>query len=81
MIDLEKLQEFFLWSLLINLAIYIISIILVLSLRSLVCKMHGKLFGLDEDVIKKALYGYFGIYKIFIICFNLTPWIAIQIIK
>jgi hypothetical protein len=77
----EKLQGFLLWNLLINLAIYIIGIILVLSLRSLVCKMHGKLFGLNEDSIKKTLYLYFGIYKIFIIFFNIAPLIALQIIK
>ena len=79
--DLEKLQNFFLWSLLINLAIYIISLIAILSLRGFMYKMHGKLFGLSEETIKKFVYAYLGIYKIFINFFNLAPWIAIQIIK
>ena len=79
--DLEKLQNFFLWSLLINLAIYIVSIIAALSLRGFMCKIHGKLFGLNEEAINKTVYLYFGIYKIFINFFNLAPWIAIQIIK
>lgn len=78
---LEKLQELLLWSLLVNLVIYMISLLLVLVLRDFVCKMHGKFFGLSEDSIKKTLYLYFGIYKILIIFFNLTPLIAIQIIR
>lgn len=79
--DLGKIQEFLQWSLIVNLAIYIISIVLVLTLRDFMCKMHGKLFGLSEESVKKIVYLYFGIYKIIIISFNLTPWIAIQIIK
>ena len=79
--DLIKLQEFFLWGLIINIVIYIIQMLLSLSLRNFLSKSHGKLFGLSEEVINKTLYLYFAIYKIIINAFFLAPWIAIEIIK
>ena len=79
--DFDKLQDFFLWNLLINIIIYFISLIAVFSLRGLMYKVHAKLFGVSEEAISKVVYLYFGIYKIFIIFFSLAPWIAIQIIK
>ena len=79
--DLAKLQDFFLWSFIINIAIYVIQLLFSLVLRSFMCKIQGKLFGLNEETISKIVYLYFGIYKIIIIAFFLTPWIAILIIK
>jgi hypothetical protein len=79
--DLVKLQDFFLWGLIINIIIYIIQMLLSLALRKFLSKSHGKLFGLNEETIKKSLYLYFAIYKIIINAFFLAPWIAIEIIK
>ncbi|MCP4650771.1 MAG: hypothetical protein GY853_11940 [PVC group bacterium] len=79
--DLAKLQDFFLWGLIINIAICIIQFLLCICLRGFVIKTHGKLFGLSEEAVSKAIYNYFGIYKIVINALFLAPWIAIQIIK
>ncbi len=46
--DLDRLQGFLLWSLLVNAGIYIISLVGVLSLRRFMCKIHAKLFGVSE---------------------------------
>ena len=79
--DLDKLHDFFLWSLVVNACIYIISVVGVLSLRSFMCKIHGKLFGVSEEIASKVMYQYLAIYKLLLIVFNLVPWIAIQMIN
>ncbi|MBN1621786.1 MAG: hypothetical protein JW871_04265 [Endomicrobiales bacterium] len=79
--DLGKLQAFFMWGLLINLAIYIFSVGVTLSLRGFIARMHGKFFGLSEESVNKAVYLYFGIYKVIINAFFLAPWIATMVIK
>ena len=79
--DLDRLQEFLLWSFVVNTCIYIISLVGVLSLRSFMCKIHTKLFGISEETAKKVIYLYLALYKFLIIVFNLVPWIAIQLIK
>ena len=79
--DLVRLQDFLLWSLLVNAGIYLISLVGVLSLRRFMCKIHAKLFGVNEETVNKVIYQYLAIYKLLLIVFNLVPWIAIQIIK
>ncbi len=79
--DLAKLQDFFLWGFIINIAIYVIQLLLSLGLRGFMTKIQGKLFGLNEETISKIVYLYFGMYKIVINALFLAPWIAIQIIK
>ena len=79
--DLDRLQEFLLWSLLVNTGIYMISLVGVLSLRRFMCKIHAKLFGVSEETVNKVIYLYLAIYKLLLIVFNLVPWIAIQLIK
>jgi hypothetical protein len=66
---------------LVNIGIYVFTAIAVLVLRDFVCKIHKKLFGLDEETVFKSIQKYLATYKLLITVFNLSPWIAILIIK
>ena len=79
--DLEILQEFFFWCMVVNSGIYIFTAIAVVVARDLVCRIHKKLFGLDEDAVIKSIQNYLATYKLLITVFNFTPWIVILIIK
>ena len=79
--DIEKLQTFFFWCMLVNIGIYALTAITVLVLRDLVCKIHRKLFGLEEETVYKSIHMYLAAYKLLITVFNFVPWIAILIIK
>jgi hypothetical protein len=79
--DLQILERFFFWSMVVNAGIYTLSAIAVVALRGFVYKVHQKLFGLDEDAVAKAVVNYLGNYKLLITVFNFTPWIAILIVK
>ena len=59
--DMEKLQEFFFWCMLVNTGIYAFTAIAVLVLRDLVYKIHRKMFGLDEETVSKSMY----VFKVF----------------
>ncbi len=79
--DLQTLERFFFWSLVVNAGIYTVTAIVVVMLKGFVYKVHEKLFGLDEDAVAKAVVNYLGNYKLLITVFNFTPWIVILIIK
>jgi len=79
--DIEILQEFFFWCMLVNTGIYAFTAIAVLVLRDFVCKIHKKLFGLDKETVSKSIQKYLATYKLLITVFNFAPWIAILIIK
>jgi hypothetical protein len=79
--DIEKLQEFFFWCMLVNTGIYIFTAVAVLVFRDLIYKIHRKMFGLDEETVSKSLHMYLAAYKLLITVFNFVPWIVIIIIK
>lgn len=79
--DIEKLQGFFFWCMLVNIGIYAFTAIAVLVLRDVICKMHRKMFRLDEETVCKSIHMYLATYKLLITVFNFVPWIAILIIK
>ena len=64
-----------------NIGLFILSALLIMVLKKTVCKMHGKLFGIDEGKVPIVLYGYLGVYRIFIIVFNLVPYLSLLILK
>ena len=66
---------------LVNSGIYALTAIAVLVLRDVVCKIHRKMFGLDEETVLKSIQNYLANYKLLITVFNFVPWIVILIIK
>lgn len=78
---IELIQDFLLWCLLINIGIYLITVVAVLLMGDLYIKILKKVFGLDEETIRKATLTYIANYKLLITVFNFTPWLAILIIK
>lgn len=79
--DVEIIEKFFLWGMLINLGIYIATVIAFLRLRNFICKVNAKLFKLDDEAILKATLRYIATYKLIITAFFFAPWVAILIIK
>ena len=79
--DIEKLQEFFFWCMLVNFGIYAFTAIMVLVFHDTILKIQTKMFRLDEETVSKAVYRYLANYKLLITVFNFVPWIAIVIIK
>ena len=79
--DIEKLQEFFFWCMLVNFGIYALTAILVLVFHGTILKIQSKMFRLDEETVSKSVYMYLANYKLLITVFNFVPWIAILIIK
>jgi len=78
---LDLFTELFKWMTIINICVFIISAILTMVLKKTVCKMHGRLFGINKDNVPIILYGYLGVYRIFILIFNLVPYFSLLILK
>lgn len=79
--DIDLLQRFFFWCMLINTGIYTFTAVAVFFFRRPICWIHEKIFGFDEETILKSVHRYLANYKLLITALNFTPWIAILIIK
>jgi hypothetical protein len=78
---LDTLSALLGWCLLINLGMYLVTVVAVAYGRRLILRLHGARFGLDPGTLPTILYGFVGLYKLLIIVFNLAPWLAIQIMR
>ena len=79
--DLAKLQDFFLWCMLVNSGVYLVTALAVLVFRKFVYKIHEKIFGLDEKAVNESIHRYLATFKLLVTIFNFGPWIALMIIR
>ena len=79
--ELKQYQQFFMLGTFINIGFLLFTTVMVILLKKLVYKIHGKLFNLSEESINKAIYNYLAVYKIITITLFLVPWIAISLMK
>jgi|TARA_B100001971_G_C17643111_1_gene264345 hypothetical protein len=78
--DTRSATAFFKWCTIINVALLILSIIMIIALSDFVYLWHGQMFHLSREAFDVVLYAFLGLYKIAILVFNLVPYVALQII-
>jgi len=79
MMTTETLTEFFGWVSVINIAVLLISGVLVIVMRGPISKVHSKIFGLDQKDLGRAYFQYLAQYKIAMIVLSIAPYIALKI--
>lgn len=77
--SLEAITTFFGWSTVINFVLLFVSSIIVITTRGSISRMHGKMFGLETADLSRAYFQYIAQYKIAIIVFSLTPYVALKL--
>lgn len=78
---LNELTDFFMWMTVLNVGILILSSVLAMSLRSFLCKSHGRLFGIEEKQVAAAAYNYLGNYRLLVIVLNIVPFLSLHLIR
>jgi hypothetical protein len=77
--SLNAVTAFFGWTTVINFALLAVSTIMVVAMRGLIARMHGRMFGLESVDLSRAYFQYVAQYKIAIIIFSLTPYVALKL--
>ena len=78
--SLEQLAELFKWMSLINIGIFFLSVMVIMSMKNLMSKLHGRFFGVTEEKVSELLYVWLGNYKICMLVLNIVPFVALTII-
>ena len=79
--EIKLFQDYLFLCLLINVGIYTATAIAVLVFRGMVCRIHKKLFGLDEEAVMRSVQSYLAAYKLLITFFNFVPWVALLVVR
>ena len=77
---LEMIRDALKWCLIINMGLMLYWFAFYVFGRDLIYRMHTKWFKLSPERFDAIQYGGMGIFKLFIIVFNLVPYVALHII-
>ena len=77
--SIEAVTAFFGWTTVVNFALLAFSTFMIIVTRGSISRIHGQMFGLESADLSRAYFQYIAQYKIAIIVFSLTPYIALKI--
>jgi amino acid transporter len=78
--DIQTLTTFFMWCTIINLGLLILTSLVCIFLADFSYRMNNRFFSISRDAFNIGLFSFIGLFKIFVIVFNLVPYIALLII-
>lgn len=78
--DIQTLTAFFMWCTIINLCIYVLWTVFCVFAPDFVYRIQSKLLPIPRETFNTIIYAFLGVFKIFFVFFNVTPYIALLII-
>jgi hypothetical protein len=77
--SIETWTRFFGWCTVLNLGIYVISAVVLITARPLVVRKNIRWFGVSEDVVLRVSLQWLAAYKLGILLFAFVPWLALTL--
>ena len=78
--DISTLRAFFLWCTIINVGFLTFWSLWFLFAPDLVYRTQRLFFPISKEVFTIVIYSFLGLLKVFVLVFNLVPYIALLII-
>lgn len=79
--DLATLTSFFQWCTFISVGLLIFWTVIMIAMPDLVYRMHSKMFPMARETFNVVIYSFLGLFKIFVIVFNIIPYVALRILS
>jgi len=78
--DITTVRAFFMWCTIMNGALLLLSLVICVCAADWVYRMHSKWFPIPREAFNVAIYSFLGLFKIFVLAFNLVPYVALVIV-
>ena len=78
--DIETLTTFFMWCTIINGGIFLLWTVFLLGTPELVYRIQNFWFPIPRETYNVVIYSFLGLFKIFLLIFNVVPFVALLII-
>ncbi|MGI9416119.1 MAG: DUF6868 family protein [Hyphomicrobiales bacterium] len=79
MMTLEQITSFLGWCTVINVAFLLFATAWLMLLRDWVAETHARMFSIPKEELRPIYIKYLAYFKIAVIVFNLTPYLALRI--
>jgi hypothetical protein len=76
--NIQALRAFFKKCSLLNSGLFILSAASLVLFSEPIIVLHSQWFGLDASVLPVIYFAYLGLYKLFILMFNVVPYFALH---
>ena len=77
---LVTLTTFFGWMTVLNLGILTVTTVFLLAGREKFAAIHAGMLGMEQADVKKAYFAYLANFKIVVLVFCVTPYLALSLI-
>ena len=77
--SIEFWTRFFGWCAAINIGFMLLITVFMFLFRGMALKLHGRMFGLDEQDLMRAYFQYLAQYKIVAIVFSIVPYLSLRL--
>ena len=78
--DIQTLTTFFMWCTIINGAMFVLWATICMFAPDLVYRTQSKFFPIPRETFNVIIYSFLGLFKIFVLLFNVVPYVALLII-
>ena len=79
MASMEALTSFFGWLTLVNIAVYMLTVLGIVTMRGFMLSMNTRLFGISEEEVSNKTFDYVARFKLYITVFAFAPWAALKL--
>ncbi|MBN2726969.1 hypothetical protein JXR74_06345 [Candidatus Mcinerneyibacteriota bacterium] len=77
MMELFTVKDFFFWMMILNAALFLLSVLLIVILKNPLARLFSRLYGISEDRYREMAFRGLALYKILILFFNVIPWLVL----
>ena len=77
----ETLTSFFMWCSIINVGLFALTVIFVSAAPDLTYRLQRVFFPRPRETYDIVMYAFLGWFKVTVLVFNVTPWIALTIMQ
>ncbi len=78
--DIQTLTAFFMWCTIINVALFAWATVWLMLAPDLTYRIQTKFFPIPREKFNVIIYVFLGVFKIFILVFNVAPYAALLIV-
>ena len=79
MTALNTWTTFFGWLTIVNIGIYLITVIALNIMRDFAYRTNARIFRIGEEEVARTTFKYVGAFKLLITVFCFSPWLALKL--
>jgi hypothetical protein len=78
--DITALKAFFMWCTIINVGLLLFSSFVCIFFGDFSYRINSRCFSISRQEFNIICYSFIGLYELFVLTFNLVPYIALLIV-